>query len=91
MADELDYVSVAARDGVYIIDLTYRVAPVVDLVLSQTACGGFVFHAQKYGEWYYSNAEGRVNLTGPHYSLTESDRPSEPFAKTLGRMARHEV
>ena len=80
MVEETDLVSVAERDGVYVIDLTYRIAPVVDFVLSQTAFGGFVFQAQKYGESYYSNASGRVtDLPGPHYSLPDSDWPSEPW------------
>jgi hypothetical protein len=79
MLEETDEVSVAERDGVYVIDLTYRLAPIVDYVIGQTAFGGFVFQAQKYGESYYSNASGRVNLPGPHYSLPSSDWPSEPW------------
>jgi hypothetical protein len=52
----------------------------VDFVLNQTAFGGFVFQAQKYGESYYSNASGKVtDLPGPHYSLPDSDWPSEPW------------
>ena len=79
MVEETNEVSVAERDGVYVIDLIYRIAPMVDYVLSQTAFGGFVFQAQKYGDSYYSNASGRVNLPGPHYSLPDSDWPSEPW------------
>ncbi len=79
MVEETDNVSVAERDAVYVIDLTYRIAPVVDFVLSQTAFGGFAFQAQKYGDSYYSNASGKVDLPSPHYSLPNSDWPSEPW------------
>jgi hypothetical protein len=80
MLDETDEVTVSEREGVFVIDLAYRLAPVVDYVIEQTAFGGFVFQAQKYGESYYSNASGRVtDLPGPHYSLTDSDWPSEPW------------
>lgn len=79
MLEETDSVSLSERDGVFVIDLIYRLAPVVDYVLSQTAFGGFVFQAQKFGDSFYSNASGRVNLPGPHYSLTDSDWPSEPW------------
>jgi len=78
--DETNEVNVAERDGVFVIAFAYRLAPVVDYVLDQTAFGGFVFQAQKYGESYYSNASGKVtDLPGPHYSLTDSDWPSEPW------------
>ncbi len=65
MVDETDRVSVAEVDGVYVIDLSYRIAPVVDFVLSQTAFGGFAFQAQKYGDSYYSDASGKVDLARP--------------------------
>jgi len=48
-------------------------------VLSQTAFGGFAFQAQKSGDSYYSNASGKVDLPSPHYSLPNSDWPSEPW------------
>ena len=79
MVEETDNVAVAEVDHVYVIDLTYRIAPVVDFVLSQTAFGGFAFQAQKYGDSYYSNASGKVDLPSPHYSLPDSDWPSEPW------------
>lgn len=76
---ETDEVTVAERDGVYVIDLNYRLAPVVDYVLSQQAFGGFAVQAQKYGDSYYSTLWGRVNLPSPTYSYTDSDWPSEPW------------
>jgi hypothetical protein len=80
MLEETNEVNISERDGVFVIDLAYRLAPIVDYVLSQTAFGGFVFQAQKYGESYYSNASGKVtDVPGPHYSLPDSDWPSEPW------------
>ncbi len=79
MVEETDNVAVVERDGVYVIDITYRIAPVVDFVVDQTAFGGFAFQAQKYGDSYYSNASGKVTLPSPHYSLPGSDWPSEPW------------
>ncbi|MEO8735264.1 MAG: DUF6807 family protein [Edaphobacter sp.] len=79
LLDETDEVFVTERDGVYVIDIYYRLAPVVDYELLQTAFGGFAVQAQKYGESYYSTASGKVTLPDPHYSYPESDWPSEPW------------
>jgi hypothetical protein len=79
MLDEVDEVTVSERQGVYVIDLAYRLTPVVDYVLSQTAFGGFAVQAQKYGESYYSTASGKVTFPSPHYSNPDSDWPSEPW------------
>jgi hypothetical protein len=51
----------------------------VDYVLNQQAFGGFAVQAQKYGDWYYSTASGKVNLPNSHYSYPDSDWPSEAW------------
>ena len=79
MLDETDEVTVTERDGVYVIDLAYRLAPVVDYVLNQASFGGFAVQAQKYGDFYYSTASGKVNLPNPTYSYPDSNWPSEPW------------
>jgi hypothetical protein len=79
LLDETDEVVVTERDGVYVIDLAYRLVPVVDYVLNQQAFGGFAVQAQKYGDWYYSTASGKVNLPNSHYSYPDSDWPSEAW------------
>lgn len=79
MLDETDEVSVAERDGVYVIDLSYRFAPLVEYVLSQTAFGGFVVQAQKYGDSYYSAPYGKTQFRSPHYSNPDLDWPSEAW------------
>jgi hypothetical protein len=79
LLEETDEVFVAERDGVYVIDLNYRFAPVVEYVLNQTAFGGFVVQAQKYGDSYYTAAYGKTDFRNPHYSYPDSDWPSEPW------------
>jgi len=79
MLEETDRVNVSERDGVYVIDLAYRLAPLFDYVIHQTAFGGFAVQGMKYGDSYYSAPWGKVALTPPYYSNPESDWPSEPW------------
>ncbi len=79
MLDETDEAIVSERHGVYVLDLYYRLAPIYDYELLQTAFGGFSLQAQKYGESYFSTSAGKVTLPDPHYSYPLSDWPSEPW------------
>jgi hypothetical protein len=79
LLEETDEVVATERDGVYVLDLTYRFAPLVPYVLNQTAFGGFVVQGQKYGDSYFSNASGKVDLPSPHYSYPDGDWPSEAW------------
>ena len=79
MMDETDEVSVSQQDGVYVIDLYYRFAPLYDYVLRQTAFGGFAVQARKDGDSYYATAAGKTYLPDPHYSYPDTDLPSEPW------------
>jgi Family of unknown function (DUF6807) len=79
LIDETDEVTVSERDGVYVIDLAYRLAPVVDYVLKRQAFGGFAVQGQKAGEHYYSTASGKVTLPSPYYSVPDLDWPAEPW------------
>jgi hypothetical protein len=79
MLDETDEAIVSERDGVYVLDLYYRLAPIYDYEILESAFGGFSFQAQKYGESYFSTASGTVTLPDPHYSYPRSDWPSEPW------------
>jgi hypothetical protein len=77
--DETDEIAVSQRDGVYVIDLAYRLAPIVDYVLKQQAFGGFAVQGQKAGAHYYSTASGKVTLPSPYYSVPDLDWPAEPW------------
>jgi hypothetical protein len=79
MLEETDRVNVSEHDGVYVIDLAYRLAPLYDYIIWQTAFGGFAVQGMKYGDWYYSAPWGRVKFPDPYYSNPESDWPSEPW------------
>ena len=79
LLEETDKITVTERDGVYVIDLAYRLAPIVDYVLKQQAFGGFAVQGQKAGDHYYSTASGKVTLQSPYYSAPDLDWPSEPW------------
>lgn len=79
MMEETDDVSVSERDGVYVLDLAYRLAPLFDYVIQQTAFGGFAVQGIKYGDFYYSAPWGKVTFPDPYYSNPETDWPSEPW------------
>jgi hypothetical protein len=79
MLDETDQVSVEERDGVYVIDVIYRLAPLVEYVINRQAFGGFAVQGQKAGTSYYANASGKVNLPSPNPSNVDLDWPSEPW------------
>jgi Methane oxygenase PmoA len=76
---ETDEVTATQKEGVFVIDIYYKLAPVVDYVLNEASFGGFAVQAQKNGDWYYSTASGKVNLPPPTYDIPDSDWPSEPW------------
>jgi hypothetical protein len=79
MVDEATSVSVAEREGVYVIDLTFRVNPLVDYQLNRQSFSGFNFQARKDGESYYTNSAGPVTLRDAHYSTPELNWPPAPW------------
>ena len=79
MAEETDEVTVTERDGVNVIDIAYKLKPLVDYVLEEASFGGFAVQGMKYGDWYYSAAYGKVTLPPPTYSYPDSNWPSEPW------------
>lgn len=80
MLDELDKVIVSERDGVFVIDLTYRLTPIADYVLEQSGFGGFALQARKDGDvFYYSTPAGKMTGPDPHYAYPDSDRPDAPW------------
>lgn len=79
MLDETTVATVVERDGVYVIDLSFRVAPLVDYRLNKQSFSGFNFQARKDGESYFTNADGVVDLRNPHYSVPELNWPPSPW------------
>jgi hypothetical protein len=67
------------QDGAFIIDLTYDLVPVVDLVLNQTSFGGFCVRARNDGESCYAGPEGKIDRPDPHYSVPELNWPPAPW------------
>jgi Family of unknown function (DUF6807) len=79
MLDETTLASIAEREGVYVIDLTFRIAPLVDYQLNKQSFSGFNFQGRKDGESYFTNTAGVVNLPNPHYSVPELNWPPSPW------------
>ena len=79
MADEKTLATVRKQDGVYIIDLDYRITPAIDMTLNHTAFGGFCVRARNDGKAYYATADGKVKLPDPHYSVPELNWPAKEW------------
>jgi len=79
MGEENDTVTVTERDGVFVMDIAYTIAPTVEYRLAQNAFGGFDVQCRKDGESYYSTAAGKVTLRDPQYAYPELDWPGEPW------------
>jgi hypothetical protein len=75
MMDELASAEVQERDGAFVIDLDFQLMPVFDLLLDQTAFGGFCVRARNDGQSYYTTEKGKVELPDPHYSVPELNWP----------------
>lgn len=76
LLDETTIAAVTERDGVFVIDLDIRIAPLVDYHLPKQSFSGFNFQARKDGETHYTNSQGIVTLRNPHYSMPELNWPA---------------
>ncbi|MDP2998822.1 MAG: PmoA family protein, partial [Bryobacterales bacterium] len=79
MMDESTSVEVRERDGVYVVERTYKLTPSQDLLMTHTAFGGFCVRARNDGESYYTRAGGKVGLPDPHYSVPELNWPASDW------------
>jgi hypothetical protein len=79
MLDELTSAEVRQQDGAYVIDLDYRLMPVFDMTLNQTAFGGFCVRARNDGESQYATEKGKVDLPDPHYLKPELNWPASDW------------
>jgi len=79
MLDETTSAIVSERDGVYVLDLTFRLAPLVDYQLNKQSFSGFNFQARKDGESYFTSPSGQVPHPDPHYSVPELNWPASPW------------
>jgi hypothetical protein len=79
MADETTVATVAERDGVYVIDVVFRLAVLVDYQLNKQSFSGFNFQARKDGESHYTYPGGVVTLPDAHYSVPELNWPAAPW------------
>lgn len=79
MAEETTTATVVKRDGVYVIDVVFRLAVLVDYQLNKQGFSGFNFQARKDGESHYTYAGGVVTFRDAHYSVPETNWPGAPW------------
>jgi hypothetical protein len=79
MAEEVNVATVTERDGVFVLDLEYRITPSSDYVLNRASFGGFDVQGRKDGESYYADASGRLDRPDSHYSLPDLNWPPSPW------------
>ena len=87
MAEETTITTVAERDGVYVIDVAFRLAVLVDYQLNKQSFSGFNFQARKDGESHYTYAGGTVMLPDAHYSVPELNWPGAPWYGYVVKLA----
>jgi hypothetical protein len=87
MLDEVNIATVSERDGVYVLDLEYRLTPIGDYVLDRASFGGFTVQARKDGESYFASPSGKVDLPDPHYSMPDLNWPAAPWYDYSIRLA----
>ena len=79
MADETTLATVAEREGVYVIDIVFKLAVLVDYQLNKQGFSGFNFQARKDGDSHYTWPGGVVTLPDAHYSAPETNWPGAPW------------
>jgi hypothetical protein len=79
MLDEVTSAIASERNGVFLMDLTFRLTPVADYQLNKQSFSGFNFQARKDGESHFTNSAGEVQLRDPHYSVPELNWPPSPW------------
>jgi hypothetical protein len=79
MLDEVNVAAVTEQDGVYVLDLEYRLTPTVEYVLNRASFGGFDVQGRKDGESWFSNATGKLDWPDAHYSLPDLNWPPSPW------------
>ena len=79
MLDEVTRTTVTERDGVYVIDFTFRLTALVDYQLNKQSFSGFNLQARKDGKSYFTSSQGDVIYRDPHYSVPELNWPAAPW------------
>jgi len=79
MGDEFDSVTVTERDGVFVLDLEFRIAPLYEYVANQNAFGGFDVQCRKDGDSYYSTFYGKTTWAEPQLRNPGLNLPDLPW------------
>jgi len=76
MIREATSVTACETQGVYVVDMEFKLTAAVDVTLDQTAFGGFCVKGRKDGEAFYCSPDGKVDLPNPHHLKPETDWPA---------------
>jgi hypothetical protein len=79
MLDEVNTAVVTERDGVYVLDMEYRLTPTVEYVLNRASFGGFNVQGRKDGDSWFSSSNGKLDLPDAHYSLPDLNWAPQPW------------
>jgi len=79
LAEETTLATVVERNGVYVIDVVFRLTALVDYQLNKQGFSGFNFQARKDGESHYTYPGGVVTFPDAHYSVPETNWPGAPW------------
>ncbi len=88
---ETTTITVRELEGVFVIDEVFSLAAQLDVVLDQTAFGGFCVKGRKEGEAAYYSPDGIVNLPEPHHLKPETDWPAKPWYDYVIKMTTGET
>ncbi len=72
-------IDVKEVDGHFVIDMTFELAPQVDVTLDRTAFGGFCVKGRKEGKAVYTDPDGEVKRPNPHHLKPETDWPARAW------------
>ncbi len=87
MMEETTSITAREQDGVFIIDLDFRLMPKTDVTLKQSAFGGLCAKCRKTANSFYADPSGKVDRPAPHHLKPETDWPPRPwygYTATLG-------
>ena len=76
MIREESVIFATQRENAYLIGIRFKLTPMVDVTLDQTAFGGFCAKTRKDGKAVYSDSKGPVKLPDPHHLKPETNWPA---------------
>jgi Methane oxygenase PmoA len=79
MMDQTTLLTVAERNGVYVLDFDYTLKPLYTYILNRTAFGGFAVQFRNEKESYFSDSNGKTKYPEPEYRQPDLNFPPAPW------------